>query len=319
MTVLLHRSPRRLVPSGKTPTLPEPAMAPSDQCVPEAPLQQRRLFDLNTASCWASRNFFAESGDGRLRPRGRLHIIMRLGKRVQGLAGNSCTACQPQAAFLVMLFMAWSPVHAPTPADSRWITPATTPLSIPTTPPTRAPGAFCCAPNTCSIRASPEDNRKHDLIRTCALENIVRGALMAVVLDCSPSQPPFTADENLNPECAEEHLCPAQPASECPGTLWSAGPVDADLQKIGCASSPCALLAMISRTTAAAGSLSMISHSPSQPRHRCFLSRTKRNEYWSLARAHGVIGLSQRKRRNRAKSPSVEQSVSPCSTASAAR
>ena len=35
--------------------------------------------------------------------------------------------------------------------------------------------------------------------------------------------------------------------------------------------------------------------------------------------AQGVIGLSQRKRRNRAKSPSVEQSVSPCSTASAAR
>src|SRR5262249_21110232 len=33
----------------------------------------------------------------------------------------------------------------------------------------------------------------------------------------------------------------------------------------------------------------------------------------------GVMGLSQRKPRNRAKSPSVEQRVSPCSTASAAR
>ena len=113
----------------------------------------------------------------------------------------------------------------------------------------------------------------------------------------------------FNPECAEER-CPAQPAGECPGTLWSAGPVDADLQKIGCASSPCALLAMISRTTAAAGSLSMISHSPSPPRHRqrplLSFRAHKRNEYWSLARAHGVIGLSQRKRRNRAKSPSVE-------------
>ena len=29
MTVLLHRSPRRLVPSGKTPTLPEPAWRPA--------------------------------------------------------------------------------------------------------------------------------------------------------------------------------------------------------------------------------------------------------------------------------------------------
>src|SRR5262249_44444453 len=43
----------------------------------------------------------------------------------------------------------------------------------------------------------------------------------------------------------------------------------------------------------------------------------------TLARAsaypQGVMGLSQRKPRNRAKSPSVEQRVSPCSTASAAR
>jgi hypothetical protein len=34
---------------------------------------------------------------------------------------------------------------------------------------------------------------------------------------------------------------------------------------------------------------------------------------------HHVIGLSQRSPGNRAKSPSVEHSVSPCSTASAAR
>jgi hypothetical protein len=41
---------------------------------------------------------------------------------------------------------------------------------------------------------------------------------------------------NFNPECAEERLCPAQPASECAGTLRPARPVGADLQKIGCAS-----------------------------------------------------------------------------------
>ena len=35
--------------------------------------------------------------------------------------------------------------------------------------------------------------------------------------DCPRSQPPLTADDNLNPECAQERLCPAQPASECPG------------------------------------------------------------------------------------------------------
>jgi hypothetical protein len=39
----------------------------------------------------------------------------------------------------------------------------------------------------------------------------------------------------------------------------------------------------------------------------------------TLAHAWGVMGLSQRNPRNRAKSPSVEHSVSPCSTASAAR
>src|SRR6516165_4433455 len=34
-------------------------------------------------------------------------------------------------------------------------------------------------------------------------------------LDCPHSQPPLAAEDNFNPECAEERLCPAQPASEC--------------------------------------------------------------------------------------------------------
>src|SRR5258708_32088433 len=56
--------------------------------------------------------------------------------------------------------------------------------------------------------------------------------------DCAHSQPPLAAEDNLNPECAEEALCPAQSASECAGTLWPARPVGADLQKVGCASCP---------------------------------------------------------------------------------
>ena len=46
---------------------------------------------------------------------------------------------------------------------------------------------------------------------------------------------------------------------------------------------------------------------------------TQTKRILASSRAQGGIGLSQRKRRNRAKSPSVEQSVSPCSTESAAR
>ena len=57
---------------------------------------------------------------------------------------------------------------------------------------------------------------------------------------------------------------------------------------------------------------------PATAKDRCFHSRTRTNEYWPLARDQGVIGLSQCNRRNRAKSPSVEQSVSLCSAASAA-
>ena len=60
------------------------------------------------------------------------------------------------------------------------------------------------------------------------------------------SQPPLAAEDDLNPKRAKRGLCPAQPASECAGTLWPARPgpsghsiaanIDADLQKVGCAS-----------------------------------------------------------------------------------
>ena len=56
--------------------------------------------------------------------------------------------------------------------------------------------------------------------------------------DCAGSEAPLAAEGNFDPECAEEGLCPPQPASECAGTLWPARPVGADLQKIGCASPP---------------------------------------------------------------------------------
>jgi hypothetical protein len=56
--------------------------------------------------------------------------------------------------------------------------------------------------------------------------------------DCPRSQLPLAGEDNLNPERAEEALCPAQSASECAGTLWPAKPVGADLQKVGCASRP---------------------------------------------------------------------------------
>ena len=56
--------------------------------------------------------------------------------------------------------------------------------------------------------------------------------------DCPRSQPPLAAEDNLNPEGAEERLCPAQPASECAGALRPARPVGANLQKVGCATRP---------------------------------------------------------------------------------
>src|SRR6516162_26745 len=58
------------------------------------------------------------------------------------------------------------------------------------------------------------------------------------------SQPPLAAEDNLNPKRAKRGLCPTQPASECAGTLAvPSGPsiaanIDADLQKVGCASRP---------------------------------------------------------------------------------
>src|SRR5262245_12727868 len=66
--------------------------------------------------------------------------------------------------------------------------------------------------------------------------------------DVPRSQPPLAAEDDLNPKRAKRGLCPTQPARECAGTLWPARPgpsghriaddIDADLQKVGCASSP---------------------------------------------------------------------------------
>src|SRR4029077_18869519 len=62
------------------------------------------------------------------------------------------------------------------------------------------------------------------------------------------SQPPLAAEDDLNPKRAKRGLCPTQPASECAGTLRPTRPgpsgdstaanIDADLQKVGCASCP---------------------------------------------------------------------------------
>src|SRR3954470_23724955 len=62
------------------------------------------------------------------------------------------------------------------------------------------------------------------------------------------SQPPLAAEDDLNSKRAKRGLCPTQPASECAGTFWPARPgpsghsiaanIDADLQKLGCASRP---------------------------------------------------------------------------------
>src|SRR5262245_15250323 len=56
--------------------------------------------------------------------------------------------------------------------------------------------------------------------------------------DYARSEPPLAAEGNFNANCAEEGLCPAQPAGECAGTLRPARPVGADLQKVRCASRP---------------------------------------------------------------------------------
>ena len=62
------------------------------------------------------------------------------------------------------------------------------------------------------------------------------------------SRPPLAAEVDLNPKRAQRGLCPTQPASECAGALWPTRPgpsghsiaanIDADLQKVGCASRP---------------------------------------------------------------------------------
>ena len=78
-------------------------------------------------------------------------------------------------------------------------------------------------------------------------------------LDGPRSQPPLAAEDNLNPEGAEEGLYPAQPTSECAGVLWPARPVrnhgiagsiGAGLQKVGCGSCP---LCSVSHDLAHAG------------------------------------------------------------------
>ena len=38
--------------------------------------------------------------------------------------------------------------------------------------------------------------------------------------DCARSELPLAAEDNFDPEGAEEGLCPAQPTSECAGVLW---------------------------------------------------------------------------------------------------
>jgi hypothetical protein len=74
--------------------------------------------------------------------------------------------------------------------------------------------------------------------------------------DCPHSQPPLAAEDNLNPERAQKGLCPPQPPSECAGALWPAGPVAADLQKVGCASRPMSSIPLRMTGRAAANRIS---------------------------------------------------------------
>src|SRR5258705_10537162 len=80
-------------------------------------------------------------------------------------------------------------------------------------------------------------------------DGVVRSALAHGRAPDGPrSQPPLAAEDDLNPKRAKRGLCPTQPASECAGVLRPARPgpsgnimaanVDADLQKVGCASRP---------------------------------------------------------------------------------
>src|SRR5258705_12843335 len=65
--------------------------------------------------------------------------------------------------------------------------------------------------------------------------------------DCPRSRPPLAAEDDLDPEGAEQGLYPAQPTSECAGVVWPArsvcnhgiaGNIGAGLQKVGCTSRP---------------------------------------------------------------------------------
>src|SRR5262249_4719903 len=60
--------------------------------------------------------------------------------------------------------------------------------------------------------------------------------------DCPRSQPTLAAEDDLNPEGAEEGLRPAQPAGQRAGTFGPPRPVGAELQKVRCAASPLRLL-----------------------------------------------------------------------------
>jgi cellulose synthase/poly-beta-1,6-N-acetylglucosamine synthase-like glycosyltransferase len=51
--------------------------------------------------------------------------------------------------------------------------------------------------------------------------------------DCPRSEPPLAAEGNFNPKCAQEGLCPAQPASQCARALWPAPSAGAGLQEVG--------------------------------------------------------------------------------------
>ena len=46
--------------------------------------------------------------------------------------------------------------------------------------------------------------------------------------DCPRSRPPLAAEDDLDPEGAEQGLYPAQPASESAGVFWPARPVPND-------------------------------------------------------------------------------------------
>ena len=82
------------------------------------------------------------------------------------------------------------------------------------------------------------------------------------------SQPPLAAEDDLNPECAEEGLGSSQPTSECAGVLRPARPgpsgysiaanIDADLEKVGCASRPLRSVGHELAHMAATGSASMM-------------------------------------------------------------